>query len=215
MAELENSEVFLRTLESNTNKPVLVTISDVVLDASLDETHSFTSTATSYPVESGATISDHIHNNPLRLSITGLISNNPVSGQANAGGRYIGEINRADLVYKKLMSVWTNREPITVITALATYENMVLTGFAVPRDVRIGDAIKVNLDFTQISIVSSTSTPLSYLSDTVAPTTAKKQNLGSDTVKAPSVTDETTAKTRARSVLKSTTNTLGVTTPVP
>lgn len=54
-------------------------------DAVLSETHQATSLPTMFPVEDGSVISDHVIQNPITLSLTGIISDTPlpdtVSGQ--------------------------------------------------------------------------------------------------------------------------------------
>jgi hypothetical protein len=51
-------------------------------EASLKETHSQTSTPTKFPIENGRNISDHMILEPLELSMTAIITDNPISSLA-------------------------------------------------------------------------------------------------------------------------------------
>ena len=88
------------------------------LDASLEETHSFKSKVTQFPVETGATISDYIFNEPVTVSIQGFVSNHPLEGGEQS--------DRSALVFKHLLTIRKSRSPITIITGLKQYDNMVL-----------------------------------------------------------------------------------------
>ena len=51
----------------------------VKLDASLNESHKYKNTVTSYPVEQGLDISDHVRQEPETFSLEGIVTNSPVS----------------------------------------------------------------------------------------------------------------------------------------
>jgi len=50
----------------------------LVFDAVINETHSFASTPTMFPLEDGSVISDHIVQSPVTLSLTGIVSDTPL-----------------------------------------------------------------------------------------------------------------------------------------
>lgn len=54
-------------------------IAGVVIDAAEFESHTFEAAVTDHPVEEGIAVSDHIRPLPVRLEITGTISNTPIS----------------------------------------------------------------------------------------------------------------------------------------
>lgn len=64
-------------------------IDQLTLDATINVNYTFTNEITQYPVEDGGTVTDHIKQQPLSLTITGFITNNPI--------KFIGE-NVADLI---------------------------------------------------------------------------------------------------------------------
>jgi hypothetical protein len=47
-------------------------------DATLSEAHALESTPTTFPVEDGSTISDHVIQNPLSITFTGVVSDTPI-----------------------------------------------------------------------------------------------------------------------------------------
>lgn len=47
-------------------------------DACLQENHQYSSTPTAFPVEDGSIISDHVILNPVTLTLTGVVSDNPL-----------------------------------------------------------------------------------------------------------------------------------------
>jgi hypothetical protein len=59
-----------------------VRIGQYILDVSLSEEHKFEADVTEYPVESGGSISDNIRPKPLHVSITGIVSDTPLTSNA-------------------------------------------------------------------------------------------------------------------------------------
>lgn len=125
------------------------------LDASLEETHTFKSKVTQFPVETGASISDYIFNEPITLSIQGFVSNHPLDGGEQPG--------RSALVFNDLLSIRNSRAPITIITGLKQYDNMALTSLSVPKNSKIGEALQFTADFVEINRVNSLTVPAAQL----------------------------------------------------
>jgi hypothetical protein len=126
-------------------------IGAVQLDASLNETHSGSVDVTQHPVEEGADITDHVRIKPETLSITGIVSNTPLIFLASLRE----SPTRAEEAYEKLRDILRTREPISVITTLRQYENMVLTSMQTNRDASTGNVVNVTLNFQEIIIASS------------------------------------------------------------
>lgn len=59
-------------------------------DATLSQTHAFDSMPTLFPVEDGSAITDHIIQNPLQLSITGVVSDTPLRSSDTALAQVFG-----------------------------------------------------------------------------------------------------------------------------
>lgn len=137
------------------------------VDASITERHSYQAEATEYPVESGATISDHIRNLPIEVSIEGVVSNTPIGAVAAArGDAGFVELNDGSIVpaqtpvelaRAKFEGIWRARQPIEIVTTLATFKNMVMTSLEIPRSASEGgeDAYRFNATFRQVTIVTT------------------------------------------------------------
>lgn len=134
-----------------------ISIQGFDIDASLRETHAFDSEVTEHPVEAGADIADHVRARPIIVQIEGVVSNTPI-GELVANRR-AGSIPTDD-AFKWLMDIRDAREPVSIITALKNYDNMVLESLNVPLDSRTGDALRFTASFKQIVLVTNLRTTL-------------------------------------------------------
>ena len=158
-------------------------IGALLIDARISENHNRTAQVTDYEIEDGTVISDHIKLDPLSLSITGFISDTPVEffgsrdlglktkeavdalfpsqtlkNQANPEQE--GVIPEADTKnpidsWLYLDEVWKKRTPITVITSLQVYKNMIITSLSAPRNAEIGKSLEFNVDLREVRVVRS------------------------------------------------------------
>ena len=144
---------------NNRKKTVKAQIAELVLDASLNELHTMNSKVTQFPVEDGATITDHVFNEPVKVSINGIITNNPLP---EPGESFFGELDnlpvplyRAQAAYYDLLKIRENRLPVSIVTGLANYSNMMLNSLVINRNSRTGDSLEFTADFTHVKIVKS------------------------------------------------------------
>lgn len=119
----------------------------IELDAIVSESHNFSSTATSFPIESGAVISDHIFNNPEEITISGIVSNSPLYTQVDDG--------RTQDAFNRLVEIFENKELITVVTGLKVYTSMSLANLTVPRDQGTGQALRFNATLRKVNVLGS------------------------------------------------------------
>lgn len=114
-------------------------LGELVIDAFLKETHSFSSEITEHPIESGSAIVDHIYNQPFSLSIDGIISNTPMSlvglTAFDSATRYLeGDSNDfATIAFEKIEEMFAKRTPISIATSLKIYHKMVLESLSIER----------------------------------------------------------------------------------
>lgn len=122
----------------------------VDLDATINENHDFDTVVTEQPIEAGANISDHVRVVPAKLSISGIVSNHPVS---------LTQINlnphRAEDALDTLLGYQEDAELLTVDTTLRTYENMLLKRVRVTRGVDTSNIVSMDLDFQELLTVGS------------------------------------------------------------
>lgn len=160
------------------------TIGSVTIDASVSETHSDTSDVTENPVEQGAKITDHVQIKPKQLTIQGVISDTPinfafvdnVAGAINTVKSYLGGTTRSIDAYNRLVDIQRKRDPITVITGLRVYSNMILQNISVNRTATTGKAVHFTAELREIRIAGT-----GFLASLESLAT-DAQNIGAETV---------------------------------
>lgn len=139
----------------------------LILDASVSEVHTTSSTITDHPVETGANITDHVHKNPDTLVITGIVTNTPTRFPEGiisvpvfqAIERTFAKNVTNDLArtaYDKLRDLVNNKELVKIVTNLRTYENMLIEEFSVNRDFETADALAFTMRLREVRIVKTT-----------------------------------------------------------
>lgn len=169
----------------------LTRIGEVRLDAAVREEHVATARVTESPVESGAKISDHVHLEPETLNIDGVITDSPVYLHPNSASEDDGLLtvplassgSRAIDAFEALRRLLANRQPITVVTGLHVYSNMVLTSVNVPREPESGLALRFSCELRQVVIVASQTVPPNKATAKKKSKAAKKASLGRKSTK--------------------------------
>lgn len=139
-----------------------VKIGGLQLDAATLEDHTLTATVTQHPVESGATVSDNVVINPVRVRIEGVISNTPLLTQLLSlpTGQNTLATKRAEDARQLLIDLQASRQPFTIATSLGDYENMIMTSISTARDAPRGRSVHMVMDFEQVTLVTSEKTDL-------------------------------------------------------
>jgi len=144
------------------------------LDATVSDGHEYANELTSYPVEDGADITDHIRRHPERVTIEGFITNSPVKyfgGEGKVGNQYLGDQSgtndesRVASALEKLLEL-AGYDPagklnpaaagnraakiVTVVTGLRNYSNMIMTKLSVPRNSQTGESLRFTAEFVRI-----------------------------------------------------------------
>jgi len=120
----------------------------LTLDALLNETTELNSQASRYAIEDGADVTDNITREHEKLSVAGWIT----AAQVNE----FGVRGRSKLIGAKeaLRKIQLDRLPITVVTGMDTYANMVMESCRISRDSAKGDVFDITADFVQIEKVN-------------------------------------------------------------
>ncbi len=140
--------------------PVL--IDGFLIDAALAESHKRSSTATKFPVESGATFSDHIVRDPRQYVVEGIVSNTPIGDVATARENETAaagedlEVLPADEAIARLERIYERSRPVTVQSTSRLYENMTMVDLDIPRDRTTGNALRFTATFEQIVVITNT-----------------------------------------------------------
>lgn len=119
-------------------------------DATISETHGKKSTATAFPVEQGAAITDHVRVDPHTLTLQSIVGEFPIA-------QSLGQIESTDRVqraYEGLLRSQDEAALLTVVTTLKTYASMIITSSSVTRDAANGRILNVSLSLQQIRTAS-------------------------------------------------------------
>lgn len=147
--------------------PTLAKIEELELDASISEGHEYRNRVTTSPVEDGGEVTDHVQLEPFRLSMEGEITNSPIkfietSSIARAGARG----DRVNVALDILKRIRNNREAVTIVTGLQTYENMMITSLSIPRSGRIGQVLRFSSEWQQVTFASTEVVTVEKINDT-------------------------------------------------
>jgi hypothetical protein len=141
-------------------KPRKAKIGTLTLDASISESHESTNDVTTHPIESGALITDHVIKKPQTIRIEGIVSNTPIGFGLKQLTAFAGktlpfprEAGPAQEAYETLMRLRESKTPITVVTALQEYDDMVIESLTFPRDAGSGDALRFTANLVQVQVV--------------------------------------------------------------
>jgi len=135
-------------------------ISNIVVDASVRESHESEAKITDNPIEEGADVTDHVRIMPKRLTMDGVISDTPitlavisnVSGLIGTITDYTESRSLSQEAHDRLLALQETREPITIVTGLRVYENMLIERLTVPRDANTANAIHFMAVFREIQV---------------------------------------------------------------
>ena len=136
----------------------LVMIDDFLIDCSINESHTFESDVTEYPVESGSNITDNIRPKPVVIEMECLVSNTPIGIMKTFRDNIsTGEnsVKPSEAAYEKLQAIRRRRKVVTIRTSLRTYENMALKSLNIPRSGKSGDDLRFTATFIQIETVEN------------------------------------------------------------
>lgn len=126
-------------------------IGGITLDATVEERHEYSNTATDHPIEAGGFVTDHVYENPRVLDVSGEITDSPVQLFSALNGVSNRRIEAKD----QLVALYQAREIVTVVTGLAIYTDMVMEGLTFPRNQQTGQRLQFSVTFKQIKIVAS------------------------------------------------------------
>ena len=138
----------IQRVDPDTGNPSEVINLDVTLDASLS--HSMT--VTEFPVEDGASISDHAQVMPARVTIRSIVSSTPL--RVFSFDPIVGDA-RPRAAFEVMTELQTNKERVRIVTDRKTYDDMMLTGLDTPIRKDTKHAFMFTASFREVRIVSS------------------------------------------------------------
>lgn len=134
-------------------------VSGVSFDLLINETHGFEFDVSEYAIENGETVADNVRRRLRKVTIVGLFTNSPIGGGSQEGDRIIAAgktatLNRALEQWDALKEVASARQAVQLVSALETYEEMVITSLRAARGPEDGEAIKFEMELTEVKSVS-------------------------------------------------------------
>ncbi len=148
----ENGFTILASVYNSASDNYIQNYQAIVFDAVTDTGIRRQADITSYPVETGAEVSDHVQikNNTFKLS--GIITETPVRLEKDL--LYSAGVNgtRISQAIEYLDKIFDGRQPITLVTEHKVYENVILSGISY--DYKSEFAMQFDLEFEQIRLVS-------------------------------------------------------------
>ncbi|HHW3961988.1 TPA: phage baseplate protein [Raoultella planticola] len=149
----ENGFTILASVYNPASDSYIQNYQAIVFDAVTDTGIRRQADITSYPVESGAEVSDHVQikNNTFKLS--GIITETPIRLEKDL--LYSAGVNgtRISQAIQYLDEIFDGRQPITLVTEHEVFENVILTGISY--DYKSEFAMQFDLEFEQIRLVST------------------------------------------------------------
>lgn len=138
-------------------------IAGLLIDASIEETHTIDADVTEYPVEDGSMITDHVQVKTPELVMKGVITDAPL-GYALVGNIQnlirsvsilFGGTKRSIDGYNVLVDLQAKRMPFDVYTTLRRYKNMVIKNLSVVRNADQGASVHFSATLKQIHVAVS------------------------------------------------------------
>ena len=194
-------------------QPVTLTWEDdedqiVTFDATISEKHQSNSEVTDHPIETGASIVDHIRRMPEELSLTGVVTDDPlvVDRTVNATPASTGgdSDQRAVSSYNFLLQSKDQGRLIRVFTKLRDYRNMVIVSLSVTRDARESRIVRAELTLREVMIANTEQVEAPTPAATAAPKRRRKRNQGKKTKKEASDAQKRKSRTGAARIADAT-----------
>ncbi|MGL4442060.1 MAG: phage baseplate protein [Alsobacter sp.] len=122
-------------------------INGIALDVVISETPDFQSEVTAYPVENGEDISDHVHNQPVGVTIEAVVSGMPIDLADERGDDPIVQVRAA------LEELRATRQPFVYEGLRFTYPSMVFESLSFPFDPSAGNSLRVSASMRRVNQV--------------------------------------------------------------
>lgn len=195
-------------MDKVTTMIVSPTYGQFIFDAVFMTNHSANATVTQHPVQSGASISDHAYMEPDEVSID--------IGMTDTAASISGGASRSVNAYTQLRVIMELREPVTLVTRLRTYRNMLITSISAPDDYNTMNALRASIVFQQVNVVSMSTVTVQEMVTSSKTTTNKTSASKTSSGKASSsgTSKNSTSSAKTASTTKTTKSTSGASTSV-
>jgi hypothetical protein len=107
---------------------------------------------TSWPVEVGANMTDHVRRKPAMVTLEGLVSDTPIGEMIAERATTTRPTSEA---HERLQAILDAREPVTIVTERRTYTSMLLQKLTEPEDAGTGDGLSFTASFVEIILATN------------------------------------------------------------
>ncbi len=145
---------------------------EFILDATPTIEISRDADATSYEVEEGADITDHVRVQARALSVSAVLSDTP-GYEAPAVGRASAQLDR-------LHQLMLARQPLTLISALEVVERVIITGLQASRGSTTSWTVSLDLQEIRTAATATAEIPLALLKPKAKPKGGAADPKGAD-----------------------------------
>lgn len=121
-------------------------------DAFIDVEYTREATLTQSPVQTGAAITDHAYLNPVKLTMTVGMSD---VMQSRVAGQFEGGWSRSRNAWDVLVKMQEDRVPMSVLTRLGRYDNMLIRSLKQKDDFEELYALHATVELEQIIVVQT------------------------------------------------------------
>jgi len=122
-----------------------------VIDAIPEEQHVASVGVSDYPIETGATLTDHAFIKPIELNITGIISDVLINTFTTLATPF-----RDREGWERILLQLQRRELVTIVTLLKTYNDMLITRVSPRKNARIGGrGMQFSMQLRQVLIAET------------------------------------------------------------
>jgi hypothetical protein len=139
------SDILSKSSETVYVRPVR-SIGGLIMDVTIEESHSDELDITDHPVENGADITDHAIILPSSVTIR--------AGVSDSGGTSTGD-KRSVEAYEALLELQGKREPFDLITGKRAYKNMLIKSLAVTTDSDTENALIFTAELREVLLATA------------------------------------------------------------
>ena len=138
-------------------------IGTFIVDAFFSEHYQFSNPVTDIPVEECSNINDHIVEDQDVISVEAFIGNTAFE-VITKNGNFVSNLKTPDKIervrqsYQALKKLTKAKKTPDVVLGLETFTNMVITSFAIDREVETGANLPFTMKFRKLKIVHSATT---------------------------------------------------------
>lgn len=139
----------------------------------ISEKHSLKFRVSEHPLQDGATISDHVHQEMQECTVEGMFTNHPLRKLEEVNEvKFKDEYATSDVKptvsntalanFEKLKLLAKQRKPVRLVCSLEIYPKMVITGIDYERDSKSGSSIRFTMTLRELKTVSLKATTGTY-----------------------------------------------------